>query len=413
MIVSESPARSASGSWHRDRGALARVVSDLLAGELKHLRPGDSSLPPPPWPADLSIGEDGLGLDSLERMEVASALSEALHLHESGVEDLLLARRTFGDWVQVASRGLAHFDAQLTFRTSGSSGQPKRCAHALSDLAQEVDHLAGLFQGAKRVLAAVPAHHIYGFLLTVLLPERLGSIEVIDVRLTTPQALTRRTRPGDLIVSHPAHWSLVAKHDGALAPGVTGVTSTAPCPAELAGELVRAGGGLERLVQIYGSSETAGVGWRESPVAPYRLMPHWSRAPTGELDLLRRCADGTTRATTTQDVIEWVDDLNFRVAGRIDAAVQVGGINVFPKRVSAMLQTHPLVNEAAVRLMSAEEGRRLKAFVVPKPGADPGVLRTELALWADQHLSAPERPKSYTFGGRLPVNERGKDCDWA
>ena len=409
----ESPDRSAPGIWHRSRGALVRVVSDLLAGELKHLRPGGGSLPPPPWQADLSIGEDGLGLDSLERMEVASALSETLHLHESGVEDLLLARRTFGEWADVAARGLAHFDGQLTFRTSGSSGEPKRCVHALSDLAQEVDHLADLFQGTKRVLSAVSAHHIYGFLLTVLLPERLGGIEVVDVRLMTPQALTRRMMPGDLVVSHPAHWSLVARHGGALAAGVTGVTSTTPCPVELAVELTRAGGGLERLVQIYGSSETAGVGWRESPVAPYRVMPHWSRAPAAELDLLRRCADGTTRTTSTQDAIEWLDDRHFRVAGRIDAAVQVGGINVFPKRVSAVLQTHPLVREAAVRLMTANEGQRLKAFVVPKLGADLGALQTELALWANQHLSVPERPKSYTFGRRLPVNESGKACDWA
>ena len=411
--MSDARETSGAGSWHRSSDALSRFVGDLLAGELKHLRPGGGRLPPLPWADDLSVGEDGLGLDSLERLEVASALSEALHLHESGVEDLLLARRTYGDWTGLASRGLAHFDARLTFRTSGSTGEPKRCTHLLADLAQEVDHLARLFEGTTRVLAAVPAHHIYGFLFTILLPRRLGDIEVMDARWMTPQALARKSRAGDLVVSHPAHWALVERHAVAFPTGVTGVSSTAPCPAALAAGLTRPEGGLGRLVEIYGSSETAGVGWRESPAAPFQLMPQWTRASTGELDLLRRRADGQTQATSTQDVVEWQDDRHFHVARRLDAAVQVGGINVFPKHVGAKLLTHPDVDAAAVRLMAAREGSRLKAFIVPRRGTDPGALRRELEQWADQHLGVAERPKAYTFGERLPVDERGKECDWA
>lgn len=194
--------------------------------------------------------------------------------------------------------------------------------------------------------------------------------------------------------------------------GVTGVSSTAPCPPPLASQLTRSGGGLERLVEIYGSSETAGVGWRESPVALFQMMPHWTRSSTGERDLLRRCAEGQTQATSTQDVLEWLDDRHFRVAGRLDAAVQVGVINVFPKRISAKLLTHPRVWEATLRRMSADAGRRLKAFIVPKRGTDPGALRSKLEQWANLHLSVAERPKAYTFGGQLPVNENGKECDW-
>ena len=85
--------------WHRQPGALARFVSDLIADELAHLRPGGMPLPDRPWPDGLALDEQGLGLDSLERLSVAAALNEALHLHESGVEDLLLAQRHFGEWL--------------------------------------------------------------------------------------------------------------------------------------------------------------------------------------------------------------------------------------------------------------------------------------------------------------------------
>jgi 4-coumarate--CoA ligase (photoactive yellow protein activation family) len=411
--VTESQGETDTAIWHRSHSSLARFVSDLVAGELKLLRSGGGHVPPLPWSSNMPVGEDGLGLDSLERMEVASALSEALHLHESGVEDLLLARRTFGEWVDIASRGLAHFDSQLSFRTSGSSGEPKGCRHAFADLAQEVDHLFNLFRGVKRIVSAVPAHHIYGFLFTVLLPEKMGGLEVIDVRLVPPRTLTRQLRAGDLVISHPTHWSLVARHGGSLPSGVTGVSSTAPCPAELAAELCRPEGGLKRLVQVYGSSETAGVGWRDSPDAPFQLMPHWSRAPGGQLELRRRSDNGATCTAMTQDVIDWLDERHFHVAGRLDAAVQVGGTNVFPKRISTLLSTHPQVRDAAVRLMTAAEGDRLKAFVVPEAGADTEELRKELDHWANKHLSAPERPKSYTFGSQLPVNENGKCRDWS
>ncbi len=410
--MTEAPLEMSPDGWHRHHLSLARFVYDLVAGELKLLRRGGGHLPPPPWSADTPVGEDGLGLDSLERMEVASALSEALHLHESGVEDLLLARRTLGEWVDVASRGLAHFDSRLSFRTSGSSGEPKSCIHSLDDLAQEIDHLAELFRGAKRILSAVPAHHIYGFLFTVLLPERLGRLEVVDVRLLTPRTLARQLQAGDVVISHPTHWSLVARDGGPLPRGVTGVTSTAPCPVELAAALSRSEGGLDRFVQVYGSSETAGVGWRESPGMPFQLMPHWSRSPAGQLEMRRRADNGDMCTAMTQDVIEWLGDRHFHVAGRLDTAVQVGGINVFPKRVSAMLSTHPQVREAAVRLMTPSEGHRLKAFVVPEAGADTEALRAELDQWANTHLDAPERPKSYTFGTQLPVNENGKYRDW-
>lgn len=397
--------------WWAVPGVLHRFVADLVADEVAHLRPGGAALPPQPWSAELPLDGDGLGLDSLELLSVAAALNETLHLHESGVEDLLLARRTVGDWVALAAEGLAHFSARLTFRTSGSSGQPKPCTHALAHLQQEVVCLAALLAGRRRVLTAVPAHHIYGFLFTVLLPDRLAGEPALDVRSATPQALPQRLRAGDLLVSHPAHWALVVRHASALPAGVHGVTSTAPCPDELAQALT--GLGLQRLLQVYGSSETAGIGWRDAPGSPYRLMPHWQRDGTDDSALLRLAADGARWTHVMQDRIDWLADGRFRIAGRLDAAVQVGGINVFPERVRQALLAHPAVLDASVRQMAAHEGQRLKAFVVPAPGADPTALREEMARWLSDRLSAPEQPKSFTFGTALPVNQRGKACDWS
>lgn len=406
----QSFAHGAPRPWFGQPAALARFVGDLISDELAQLRPGGAPPPDRPWPPGLSLDEQGLGLDSLERMAIASAVNEALHLHESGIEDLLLAKRQFGQWLEVANDGLAIFDATLTFRTSGSSGPAKPCAHALADLQQEVEHLATLFPETLRVLSAVPAHHIYGFLFTVLLPQRLACPDVIDIRQMTPQSLASNLRAGDVVVSHPAHWSVFARHTRRVPAGVRGVTSTAPCPDPLAQTLVDVG--LESLTQVYGSTETAGVGTRTGAGAPFVLMPFWSRQRDDFQELARTSRDGSTRTHVSQDQLEWLDDERFHVNGRRDGAVQVGGTNVFPTRVRQVLLQHPQVADAAVRLMAPDEGARLKAFVVPAPGCDVQTLQSSLWTWTTSRLTAPERPKAFSFGAQLPCNSLGKPSDW-
>jgi len=404
--------------WWTHGDALRRVVTDLLAAELAQMRPGRPS-PPASWSPDTQFVRD-LGVDSLELMGLGTALAEALHLQRGGIDEKLLARPCVGDWIASARAGLDAAASALTFRTSGSSGSPKRCTHALAVLEQEVAALAPLVPGRRRVLSAVPSHHIYGFLFTVLLPQRLAGasavdagarrapVEVIDVRGAGPAALAGLARSGDLVVAHPGWWEAAARVLLAFDADIVGVTSTAPCPDALAATLAAAG---LRLLQVYGSSETAGVGWRERADRPFTLLPYWTRTEDAA-SLARTLPDGTVRPYPLQDRLDWSDATHFLPAGRIDDAVQVGGMNVFPAWVADVLALHPQVREAAVRLMRPDEGRRLKAFVVPRSGADVDALRADLPGWMAERLTAPERPVAWTFGQRLPRQASGKPADW-
>lgn len=208
-------------------------------------------------------------------------------------------------------------------------------------------------------------------------------------------------------MAHPDFWSAVA----ALAPDfpedVVGVSSGAPCPDDTARSL--AAGGL-RLLQVYGSSETAGVGAREEAGAPYLLLPYWHRG--GQEGTIEREVGGEWRHYPLQDRLDWIDGERFVPRGRVDQGVQVGGNNVFPAYVAEVLAMHPDVRECAVRLMRPDEGKRLKAFVVAAGSAEAGVLREELDAWMAARVSPPERPAAYSFGPSLPRQPGGKPADW-
>ncbi len=391
--------------WGAERHSLSRVLADQLHAELRRLRLGPPG-GPPPWRWTRATRLDELGpaaIDSLDLLSLSTAVAELVPDSSAGFG--FLETRSFGALCDAVAGAASCPPQRVTFRSSGSTGAPRCVTHALASLEAEAAALASLVgNGRRRVLSAVPAHHIYGFIHSVLLPQCLGGLPVVELRAHAPAALATLLRPGDLVLGHPAFWNAVQRElAGTLPTDVIGVTSTAPCPDSTALGLLQAG--LARLLQIYGSSETAGVGWRDDPAAPYALLPGW-----------RRNGDGLLRghkAVQPPDLLVWEHDDRFRVLGRRDGAVQVAGFNVIPDQVRAALARHPGVADAAVRPMCQEEGNRLKAFVVPAAdAADLDELQAELRRFAVATLTPAERPGAYSFGPALPRTELGKLTDW-
>jgi long-chain acyl-CoA synthetase len=396
-------AEAALQSWHRGpefRRFLADLVGDALA-QLRNSQTGAirRSL------ADLRFDADGLDIDSLERVRLATSVAEALQFAPDGSPDRLLELDRFEDWIDEARRCLPTGSSGVGFRTSGSTGQRKLVVHGIDVLAQEIDSLAAIFADRRRIVSVVPAHHIYGFLFTVLLPLRLG-IEVVDARSHAPPTLRSIVEPGDLLVAVPSTWQMMI---GGNWPGnIDGASSGAPCPVAVAEGLC--GDGLHRLVEIYGSTETSGIGWRDDGQAPFRLFAHLERTDD---DTVARLPRDTLRHYQLPDVVSWSSAKLLTPVRRRDGAVQVGGVNVSPEVVRSVLVAHPNIADAAVRLMRPEEGERLKAFIVATDRDTPiEQLRTELERWVAERLQPMARPRSFTFDRALPMNAMGKPTDW-
>ena len=404
----ETAAPSPAPAWWRQRHLLQRFVADLMYTELCLMRHGSAGIPALPWPEQVQLDAE-LSIDSLERYALASALAAALQLPPDADLSKLLSAVTLAQWCDALGDMIGAGSGLLSFKSSGSSGAPARSTHQLELLWQEAQFFAAQLPHARRLLVTVPSHHIYGFLFTVLLPlAYVPALTLVDLRLTLPAALRQQSKDGDVIVSYPDFWAAMAQAVPRWPPGVSGVTSTGPCPPALARQL--ADGGL-RLLEVYGSSETAGVGWRGDAAAPYALLPYWRHAEGSDV-LQRTDADGAVLEAVCQDQIHWHNARCFVTGARRDHAVQVAGVNVYPAQVAALLARHPGVRAAQVRLMRPDEGLRLKAYVVPLLPGDTAPLADQLAAWVRERLPPPARPVAFTFGAALPVGQQGKLADW-
>ena len=301
--------------WHAP-GALERFVADLIDAEARLLRPG-GPWPPYAEPARLvmtPLGEDGLGFDSLERLGLAAALSEALHLHRGGLADTLITARRLGGWVEAAAASLECFGALVTVRRVERTGRRRAYCHPMARLEAEAATWAGLLPGDRlRVRSAVASHDIHGLLFTLMLPARLG-LPVDDLRRLPPATVLAGLRPGDLVIGRPVFWdALLDASPSGWPPGIIGVASGAPCPDATALRLGEAG--LAALLDIHGSDEAGGIGWRERAggawsdgAGAYRLLPCWRREAD---DLLSR-DDGSS--LTLRDRLDWDGPDRFRIA---------------------------------------------------------------------------------------------------
>ncbi len=380
-----------------------RDVQEMLSSLLLSETPYDQRIR---WAQGASLPDDfPLDEATLPALPALAKRADGMFLADTAP---FLENMTLSQWAGAITGGWNGSPEKITFFTSGSTGEPVPATHPYSRHEQEILAQAEVFQGRKRIVGFVPRHHIYGFLFSVLLPKALGVEAVWRQPMPTP-GLVGDLRAGDLVVAFPLFWEKLMRLDVTFPPGVFGVTSTGPCPAEVLHAL--RGQGLERMTEVYGSSETGGIGYRHAPTDAYTLLPYWRRTANVST-ILRTFKGGATKAFTLQDRLEWRTETAFRPLGRRDKAVQVAGINVYPDRVRDMLLGHPQVVECAVRLMRQEEGTRLKALVVPKENTDTGDLEHELRAWARANLSQYERPGSWSFANVLPKNSMGKTADW-
>ena len=307
-----------------------------------------------------------------------------------------------------------------TVYTSGSTGAHQPCPKTAAQLLGEAATLARCFGVTceRRVVATVPPHHLYGLLFSVLMPLAAGASFVRETPLHAETvAATARRHAADLLVSVPIHLRSLTVLDAGELPAFAGVFSSgAALPTETAAAL----GGLGLTVtEIYGASETGGIAWRRH--VPGALEANWAPLPGVVVDadasgrlLLRSpfLPPDAALPFACEDVIETLDDGRFRLLGRRDGVLKIGGKRVALAEVEQRLLAQPWLADAAVAACAAPgpRGQEIVAAVVAREDekADAVELvarvRHGLLQWFDPVVV----PRKIKVVPRLPREENGK-----
>ena len=322
-----------------------------------------------------------------------------------------------------SSAPLSPLDAANTLvhlYTSGSTGAPKKIQKNLAQLDNEVMVLEQVWgRRATTTLSTVPHHHIYGLLFRLLWPLAGGRMFDTETHSTPEQLLAGLDKLGTgIVISSPSQLArMPALIDLRLLRGKVTMlfSSGGPLPAAAAAQFQVALG--EAPLEIYGSTETGGIAWRQQ----HNDDDAWTLQPGVSIHLT---PEGTLTLTSpflpdaapmqTGDAAQWLEDGRFRLLGRTDRIVKIEEKRLSLPEMEAHLNEHPWVNESAVLELKGRRQSVGAVLVLNELGRAnlnskgrlevAQVFRKHLAHWYDAVLL----PRHWRYPEALPYNERGK-----
>lgn len=329
--------------------------------------------------------KDDLGLDSIELMELAAEVNSFFQLFTAPGAPYLLSFERMEEWVEQIFAVKQRHNEGVCFHTSGTSGQSKAICHPFSFLEREIDFLVKHFQHISRIIPLVPSYSIYGFLFTVMLPEKLHA------KLQYPSETDwKDISKESLIVATPFHWQLLLDTLPSTQLKCKGVSAAAVLYNHLFQSILHKG---IQLTEIYGATETAGVAMRQHWQDPFMLFPYWQLLRPGEESaLLDR---DHQQVYHLMDRVKQVDEHTFFVEGRKDNQVNIAGVLVNTAHITAVIQQMPNVLQCEVSAKAMDDATVIQAVI--RLQSDTNEEREKIEQLIKARLSAPEIPRQIYF----------------
>jgi uncharacterized 2Fe-2S/4Fe-4S cluster protein (DUF4445 family)/acyl-coenzyme A synthetase/AMP-(fatty) acid ligase len=296
--------------------------------------------------------------------------------------------------------------------TGGSTGYPQLWTKTPANLLGEVEYLLSRFDigSGDRILATVPALHIYGLLYSLLLPLAAAA-RVAAATPSFPAEIKKQMAEmaPTIFVSLPVHYRALKDNPPDKGALRLAFSSDGPLPEE-DGRAFSAATGVD-LVEVYGTTATGGIATRcrakgESGLIPCDCIEH--RITGEELDvrssfLSRELPVRSSGWFTAADRVQR-EGGGFVVVGRRDNIVGVGGHRVDLEKIRQAMAAMDGIDEALVLANAPDTGRdrEIVALAVGSLG-DP---ETKAALEAI--LEPHERPRRILRVDRIPMAANGK-----
>jgi acyl-coenzyme A synthetase/AMP-(fatty) acid ligase/3-hydroxymyristoyl/3-hydroxydecanoyl-(acyl carrier protein) dehydratase len=317
----------------------------------------------------------------------------------------------------------------LVVHTSGSTGVAQACPKRMSQLASEVATLESQFGAALgrcAIVATVSHQHIYGLLFKLLWPLCAGrAIHAQSQNFPEALAVLLGHAPCALIAS-PAHLKRLPVHlDWSAARQNLRAVFSSGGPLSLAAAQHSAALLGQVPLEVYGSSETGGIAWRQrdlqsnSEDAVWQALPgvNWRLEPEENLLEVRSAHLLEDAWLRLADRAQACGEQHFLLLGRSDRIVKIEEKRVSLDAIESLLLTSALVAE--VRLVAqqlyATQRDGLIAFVVLTDAgkadlAQHGKLAVNRRLLASLSgaVEAVALPRRWRYLEQMPLNAQGK-----
>ncbi len=301
----------------------------------------------------------------------------------------------------------------LKFFTGGSTGKPRMWSKTPRNLFAEAFFHARKYRiiSEDRILATVPPYHIYGFLYSVLIPL-VSSASVIDSIPTYPEEIRNclAHQSPTVFASVPVHFRVL---NGTEIPGKSlrhAVSSAGKLDSADADYFTRTAG--VGLIEIYGSTETGGIADRRrapggSALRPFetvdwKIVDERLRVRSAFISPDIDTDDEGFFITGDRVAPEGKD--RFRLLGRADGIVKVGGNRVDLEAIRDIIKQIDYVEDAVVISLPGVTGRENDICAVVQGD----VTAAEIQKYISTRFEPHAIPRRIHMAARIPISSSGK-----
>lgn len=355
----------------------------------------------------------------------------------------------------------------LLLYTSGTMGHPKGVRLSHANVRSNIEACLSLFEVTPDdvILGILPLFHTFALTATMGISMHSGATFVTQMRFNPEAALDAVGEHGvSILIAVPSmHRVLAAMQRGKQVDTSKlrfGVAGGEPLPPKILRDFEEVFNAP--LLQGYGLTESSpvvsinppdanrpGSVGRPLPGVTVRIVNEDASAvPAGEVGEIivqgpnvmqgyNNLPDET--ALMVRDGWLWTGDMGMlsedgylTITGRRKEMIIVGGMNVFPAEVEALLSEHPAVEHCAVLGVGDERhGEQVKAIVVPRDRSTFGeggmsdasgtarresaagsavfeTLEAELREWLRERLAQYKVPRQWEFRDEVPLGPTGK-----
>jgi fatty-acyl-CoA synthase len=353
------------------------------------------------------------------------------------IEDSELERR---------ANQVSYDDPTIIVYTSGTTGHPKGAVHSHQILRNECSITEWMGIGPdSRILGHMPWFHVAGG-FTGILPALIAGAALVVMDHWDPRTaleLIARERVTSFsgipthfidLVNHPS----LEDHDiSSLDCGWMGGASNPPELIDRVFERLR----MERLLPVYGMTETTSVTTFPRPEDPQQVVRTGKGVPVSDFELkvvdltggaeldagqegeicvrghcvMRGYYRNPDATAAVLDADGWfhtgdlgnIDERGYlEVTGRKSDMFIVGGANVYPAEVEAALAEHPGIVQAYV--VGAPDARLGEIGVAFIQRRDDGLGEDDVRTFAKERLADYKVPRRIEFVLELPLTPTGK-----